>query len=51
MQYIQTFLGMVSYKFGNIIIDLPMMTIITYIFMMLIALICTKKTYSKYQVE
>lgn len=45
------FAQMVSYKFGNIIIDLPMMTIITYIFMMVIALICAKKTYSKHQVE
>ena len=45
------FAQMVSYKFGNIIIDLPMMTIITYIFIMVIALICAKKTYSKHQVE
>ncbi len=45
------FSQMVSYKLGNIVIDLPMMTIITYIFMMVIALICAKKTYSKHQVE
>ena len=45
------FSQMVSYKLGNIVIDLPMMTIITYIFMMVIALICSKKTYSKHQVE
>jgi len=45
------FSKMVSYKLGNIVIDLPMMTIITYIFMMVIALICAKKTYSKHQVE
>ena len=45
------FSQMVSYKFGNIIIDLPMMTIITYIFMIIIALIFAKRTYSKYQVE
>ena len=45
------FSQMVSYKLGNIVIDLPMMTIITYIFMMIIALICAKKTYSKHQVE
>ena len=44
------FSQMVSYKLGNIVIDLPMMTIITYIFMMVIALICAKKTYSKHQV-
>ena len=41
------FSQMVSYKLGNIVIDLPMMTIITYIFMMVITLICAKKTYSK----
>lgn len=45
------FSQMVSYKLGNIVIDLPMMTIIAYIFMMVIALICAKKTYSKHQVE
>lgn len=45
------FSQMVSYKLGNIVIDLPIMTIITYIFMMVIALICAKKTYSKHQVE
>lgn len=45
------FSQMVSYKLGNIVIDLPMMTIITYIFMMVIALIFAKKTYSKHQVE
>ena len=45
------FSQMVSYKLGNIVIDLPMMTIITYIFMMVIALICAKKTYRKHQVE
>ena len=42
---------MVSYKFGNIMIDLPMMSIITYIFMMVITLNYAKKTYSKHQVE
>ena len=45
------FSQMVSYKLGNIVIDLPMMTIIAYIFMMVIALLCAKKTYSKHQVE
>lgn len=43
------FSQMVSYKLGNIVIDLHMMTIIAYIFMMVIALICAKKTYGKHQ--
>ena len=45
------FTKMVSYKLGNIILDLPIMTIVTYISIMVIALICAKKTYSKHQVE
>lgn len=45
------FTKMVSYKIGSIVFDLPMMTIVTYILMMIIALIYAKKTYSKYQVE
>ena len=50
--FIITFAIMVVFwGVGNIVIDLPMMTIITYIFMMVIALICAKKTYSKHQVE
>ena len=39
------------YGLAKAYIDLPMMTIITYIFMMIIALICAKKTYSKHQLE
>jgi len=45
------FTKMVSYKLGNIILDLQIMTIVTYISIMVIALICAKKTYSKHQVE
>lgn len=45
------FTKMVSYKLGNIILDLLIMTIVTYISIMVIALICAKKTYSKHQVE
>lgn len=45
------FSQMVSYKLGNMVIDLPMMIIITYIFMMMIALIGVRKTYRKHQVE
>lgn len=45
------FAQMVSYKLGNTIIDLPMMIIITYIFIMVISLIGAKKMYSKHQVK
>lgn len=45
------FTKMVSYKIGSIVFDLPMMTIVTYILIMIIALIYAKKTYSKHQVE
>ena len=45
------FSQMVSYKIGNIVVDLPMMTIITYMIIMVITLICAKKFYSKHQVE
>lgn len=45
------FTQMVSYKIGNFVIDLPTMTIITYIFIMIITLIYAKRTYRKHQVE
>ena len=44
------FSRMVSYQFGNIVIDQPLMTIITYLVIMLITLIFARITFKKHQV-
>lgn len=45
------FSQMVSYSIGNIVIDLPMMTIITYAIIMILTLVGATLSYKKHQVE
>lgn len=44
------FSRMVSYQFGNLVIDLPLMTILTYLVLMFITFILARRIFRKHQV-
>ena len=44
------FSRMVSYQFGNLVIDLPLMTILTYLVLMFITFILARRIFGKHQV-